>query len=302
MIIKSKISKQSILYALKKDIDYSVFCKNDFSDYIRFKANYSKKFFDIEKYRNTPKKYSILIYNLNNYETFTEPDLIDYECEYIYVTDDKTIKSNIYKIIYIEPDYDDIFKTCYSIRFNLFNYATTPVCIYIDASVKIFRSLKPLYNMFMQQNYDIGLLIHKRFNFVDEYMTWINTRNYNPEIAQKNILYFINNNYDLNYKGLYEGTLRIVKNTELNKKIDTMCYSLIKELGTNNKVERIDQIIYSYILNKYFNYISVLPLSNSILTSSFMHKQFHASNTFCPKFELEDSYLFNKKCLLKTIE
>ena len=48
-------------------------------------------------------KYSILTFNFNNYELFREPNEIDIECDYVYVTDNvdllKIEKTN-WRIIY----------------------------------------------------------------------------------------------------------------------------------------------------------------------------------------------------------
>ena len=38
------------------------------------------------------KLYSILMYNFNNYEIMREPEEIDPDCEYIYITDDENLK------------------------------------------------------------------------------------------------------------------------------------------------------------------------------------------------------------------
>ena len=45
------------------------------------------------------KKYSILTFNFGNYEVFREPEAVDENCEYVYVTDNSNLKSNIWKII-----------------------------------------------------------------------------------------------------------------------------------------------------------------------------------------------------------
>ena len=45
------------------------------------------------------KKYSILTFNFGNYEVFREPEAVDENCEYVYVTDNPNLKSNIWKII-----------------------------------------------------------------------------------------------------------------------------------------------------------------------------------------------------------
>ena len=48
------------------------------------------------------KKYSILTYIFGNYEFVREPLEIDEDCEYILVTDNISLKSKTWKIIYLQ--------------------------------------------------------------------------------------------------------------------------------------------------------------------------------------------------------
>ena len=79
------------------------------------------------------KRYSILMYNLNNYEIMREPMEIDQECEYIYVTDNPDLQkqTKVWKIV-VEKDLEGLpaFDKCYKVRFNLFKYCSTNTCIY----------------------------------------------------------------------------------------------------------------------------------------------------------------------------
>lgn len=242
-------------------------------------------------------KYSILMYNFNNYEIMHIPNEIDPECEYVYVTDDKNLKSDVFKII-IDDDLTGLsaFDKCYSVRFNLFKYCTTDICIYLDASMQIFKSLNKLYKAFVESNCDIGLNIHpESFNIINEYYRWYTIRNYDINEIKKCIKYINDDGYDFNYKGLYQGCLRICKNTELNKKIDNMVYETAKKLGTNGKIQRVNQTLYSFILNKYFNYIKVFPISESVIQSSYIDKRDHNKNYSIGKRKLfKEYFLFNK--------
>lgn len=51
-----------------------------------------------------------------------------------------------------------VFDKCYSVRFNLFKYATTDVCIYMDASIQLHKSMRKLYDAFMESRADVGLI------------------------------------------------------------------------------------------------------------------------------------------------
>ena len=163
------------------------------------------------------KKYSILMYNFNNYEIMREPEELDEDCEYIYVTDNPNLKSDKWKIV-IDNELNGLspFDKCYRVRFNLFKYATTPVCIYVDGSIQIHKSLRKLYDDFINSGADLGLCIHpERDNVYDEYNVWMKCRNYPKYQFQKTMTMFKAAEYDPKYKGLYQGTMRICKNTDL---------------------------------------------------------------------------------------
>ena len=70
------------------------------------------------------------MYNFNDYEIMREPKEVDPECEYIYVTDNPKYQNEtkVWKVI-VDKDLDGLsaFDKCYSVRFNLFKYTTTPV-------------------------------------------------------------------------------------------------------------------------------------------------------------------------------
>ena len=227
------------------------------------------------------KKYSILMYNFNNYEIMREPQEIDDECEYIYVTDNEKLKSDNWKII-VDHDLDGLspFDKCYRVRFNLFKYATTPVCIYVDGSIQIHKSLRKLFDDFMNSGADVGLNIHPyRDNLKDEYEMWIKIRNYPRKNFEKCKCFFNAAKYDINQKGLYQGSVRICKNTELNKEIDSNVFLSLVELGKDeNKIERLDQTIYSFIINYLYKDIKIFPFAQQVFQSKYMSWCQHGTN------------------------
>lgn len=245
-------------------------------------------------------KYSILMYNFNKYEILREPEAIDSECEYIYVTDDEKIKSNKFKVI-VDKELDglSVFDKCYSVRFNLFKYVTTPVCIYLDGSIQIHKSLRKLYTAFIESNADLGLCVHPvRSTLKDEYNVWLTARNYDYLQFRKAKAFAKAAGYDFdNYRGLYQGGCRIVKNSELNQEIDDFVYNSLKKLGTKDKIERLDQTIYSLILNKFYeNEVKVFPFSQQIFQSNYMHICPHGSRQITKFNEsyATPKYVFNK--------
>lgn len=253
------------------------------------------------------KLYSILMYNFNDYEVMREPEELDPECEYIYVTDNRSLESTKWNII-VDDSLDGLsaFDKCYRVRFNLFKYVSSPVCIYIDGSIQIHKSIGRLYNAFMQSNSDIGLNIHpSRTTMLEEYPVWVQSRGYSPIQMAKCFAMFAAAGYDLNYRGLYQGTMRICRNTELNSKIDQMVFALLRKLGSNNVIERLDQTIYSFVINKYFYNLKVFPFSQQVFQSKYMTWMVHNTNNPWPYnlgAYMQQGYVFNNLTPLYLID
>ena len=111
------------------------------------------------------KKYSILTFNFGNYEVFREPEAVDENCEYIYVTDNPNLKSNIWKII-VEKRFTEntpYYKSFY-VRYHPFEYCSGNICIRIDGSIQIKQSLLDLFNEFDNSNNDICVMTNSRAN------------------------------------------------------------------------------------------------------------------------------------------
>lgn len=243
------------------------------------------------------------MYNFGNYELFREPEELDTECEYLYITDNEELKSNKWKII-IDHELDglSVFDKCYRVRFNLFKYATTPICFYLDGSFQIKKSLRKFYEAFVNSNADLGLCVHPyRDNVLDEYNVWIKNRNYQISQFNKCMTMFKVAGYDPKYKGLYQGGLRICKNTELNKNIDEMVFAFMKKLGADGKIERLDQTIYSFVLNNFFeNEVKIFPFAQQVFQGDYIDWKIHNTN-ITNKAELGnhlEGYVFNKKVKL----
>ena len=250
-----------------------------------------------------PYKYSILVYNFNNYEIMREPAEVDPECEYVYVTDNPDYKnqSKTWNVI-IDKDLDGMstFDKCYNVRFNLFKYVTAPVCIYLDGSIRINRPLRKFYEDFIASGADLGVNIHPTRNRVDvEYLEWIRTRNYPVARADTCLKMFNQIGYDVDKLGLCQGTCRICKNTKLNATIDKNVLNLLRKLGTEKEIERLDQTVYTVvlsILHKRMNF-SVFAFSQQVLQSEYMTWCFHGRSIPIPwnkGNDKSDGYLFGK--------
>lgn len=231
--------------------------------------------------KNNKFRYSVLCYIMNNYENVHEIEQLDPEAEYIMVVDDPTIKSNTWKVIFDKElaSISSVFDRCYAVRFNLFKYASTPICIYMDANIQIHKSLKPMIDTFVNSQYDMCMMPHPfRFDFISEYNAWITGRNYPVDNAKKFFKLLTDSRYPLQYKGFFQGCFKIVKNDKINADFDSLTLSFLRYLGSESQIERLDQTVYSFVLNNWFYDKKILPVSEQILRSDFLTWYWHKSN------------------------
>lgn len=246
-------------------------------------------------------KYTVLCYIINGYEQVREILEKDPEAEYLLITDDPTLTSSTWNVIY-DRDLEklSIFDRCYAIRFNLFKYAKTDICIYIDANIQVNRPLSVLIDKFNSENYDMCMMPHPlNATFKPEYQLWISWRGYPIDKAKKFFKLLYDTHYDLDYKGLFQGCFKIVRRGKLNDDFDRLTMSFLKYLGSENEIERLDQTVYSYVLNVWFNHVKILPVSEQIVRSSYMTWFWHNSNqknenNFMTPGKPDYKYVFNK--------
>lgn len=247
------------------------------------------------------KKYSVLTYNVGGYERLHEVESVSPNCEYVYVTDDRSITSKTWTVKYVENEHpDDVFDLCYKIRFNPFDYCSTDVVIRIDGTTTPCGDTDKIYEKFIEGNYDICLFMHpERSTLVEEYPIWERYRGYPHEQSIKvlNFLYR-NEGYDvMNYRGLYQGNMIIHKKNKVNFDICRMTLAFMKYLAPEGKeVDRLDQTIMSFVINKYFPNLKVLPVDDNIVLGKYFKMFWHGTNSLIPVHVTDTpKYLFNKE-------
>lgn len=247
------------------------------------------------------KRYTVFSYIIGDYEKVHEIDEMDPEAEYILVTDNLNLKSQTWNIVHDhELDGMSLFNKCYEIRFNCFKYCNTDICLRLDGSIKIKHSLKILIDMFEEGNYDFALMPHPLHdNPVDEYAAWVKCRGYSRKQADHCLEEYRKLGYDLHYHGLFQNCFCISKRTELSRNIEKDTLDLLKKLGHDGKVERINQVPMSVVINSKYPFIKVMPVSEQILRSYYMQWYQHGSERlnmhvfgYCGN---EEHYLFNEK-------
>ena len=236
------------------------------------------------------------MYNLNGYEVFHSiPDsALLPDIEYVYVTDNSDIKSDQWKVI-VDDSFKNMgrFEACYRIRFDPFKYVSNDICVYLDGDIVILKSIEPMVNRFVKSGMDMAIMIHpERTTMWDEYEEWTKSRHYPVEQMSMCLNYMAENGYDIfNYKGMYQGMMRIVRNTEQCRKVDKLTYELIKKFGTEDDVDRIDQTLWSYVINHVYTDVTLYPFSQSWVQSNVLRHCAHHS---------ESSNAYNQKNFTNT--
>ena len=248
-------------------------------------------------------RYTILTYIINRYEYVKEVKEKDPNAEYVLVTDDKDLVSSTWNVVYDESlnSLPSALDKCYSIRFNVFKYCHSPICVYLDSNVQINKPLTKLLDIFESGKYDMCLMPHPlRNDFFSEYRAWISGRGYPAENAVRFFKMLGDSHYPSDYKGLFQGTFKIVRNDKTNADFERLSLAFMKYLGTEQQIERVDQTVYSFVLNTWFYDKKILPVSEQILRSDYMTWFWHKSdkknmNIFYNIEKPDIKWMFNKQ-------
>lgn len=242
--------------------------------------------------------YTVLTYIFNDYEIIREVESPSPYAEYLLITDNQKLKSNTWKIIF-DKDLEGLstFEKCYFVRFHPYKYCKTDICIRIDGSMKILKPLDALALSFYKGNYDIALTIHPSRNRIDEeYLIWGLLRNIEAASIGSALTMLSDSNYNFLYKGLFQLGFCITRNNPEVNAINTATLSLLQRLGGKEGIHRIDQTVFSYVLNTHKEGIKVMPLDDEILHSNYLHIYKH--NSLCEALPARDRirpYMFNKR-------
>lgn len=246
------------------------------------------------------KKFSVLCYNIGGYELIKEipAKFFDPDVDYVYVTDNGKITSKTWRVVTVGNLSGSVFDRCYQIRFFPFNYVDTDTVIRIDGSMQITGNLSDIVDAFNDGGYDAAVTIHPlRNTLTAEYEAWIRERKYQRKQADK-ILSFLRKEigYDVDgYKGLYQGGFVVQRNTPFCNAWNMATYDMLKKLATApDTIERVNQTIWSAVLNTIFPYKKIMPLSADILNGSYLELCHHKTNKPCKVKPSIEPYMFNK--------
>lgn len=217
------------------------------------------------------KRYTVLTYIFGGYEQVHEVLEKDPEAEYVLVTDDAGLNSDTWRVIHDPMPHLSVFGKCYEVRFHPFRYASTPVVVRVDGSIEIRKPLKEVVDAFETGNYDRCFMIHPHRNLlVDEYEVWIRTRGYSRVQAVRCLSLMTRMGYDLNKRGLVQGCFEVLRDNAENKALNDLTFGLLTALAKDGRIERLDQTITSFVLQRFFPTLNVMAVEEDLITDGQM--------------------------------
>ena len=248
-------------------------------------------------------KFSVLVYNFNNYEVLHEiPEgCKNPDAEYIYVTDNPDLKSETWDIVVETGLTGGVFDKTFQVRYNLFKYCHSDICVRFDGSMQLKRDITPIVDYFMLNDCDICVSMHAwRNTILDEYIAWVQTRKFPSDEANKALQFMIDAGYNVqNHSGLYQLNFLIERNCKNVKFINDTVYNTVKYLGDENDVHRVDQTVYSYVLNTYSEAVKakVMNLPAQLVCTEYFDVFMHGTdNKYSFNFTNSiEPYVINKK-------
>lgn len=254
-------------------------------------------------------KYTVLTMLFGEYDSLKTPKVIDDDAEYICITDNKTLKSDIWNIIYDDCGIPDkeyqgnnvYIRRTYYVRWNWWKYCNTDICVIMDASFLIVSSLHNFINR--AYNYDCVIYTHPcRDNIYDEYNTWIEYRGLDKEYMYNFISYTDTFGYNIYTKGLFCTGFMVLKKTFTTISLSQDILYMMKYISDNG--DRNDQAYLSYFLNtKYFNCLDIMFLSLEFICTNFLRLFYHNSDIVITEFDKNYcKYQNNKKIHISDFE
>ena len=242
------------------------------------------------------KKYCVVTCIFNNYEPIREPLKTDLNCDYFLFTDNKDLKSDNWKVIYLK-DFDTdkltgVQKT-YKFKYSIYKYIPNLLdydyIIRIDGSILLKESLRPIIDQMRNFDYDLSIGVHPfRNNRFDEYNIWINLRNLD-ERYETQYAYFVEDiMHNVEYTGLCENTVQIYKCCRDVYTFIDACYNYINYY--TKFADANDQCYFTDILYLFINNLRVNWHSNKL----YIHAHYMDCYNHNDELRNDDDLEFNK--------
>lgn len=250
------------------------------------------------------KKYTVItILFGENYDTLKTPEYIDSDANYICITDNTNLKSDVWNIIYTDCGIEDReyhgantqVRRVYQARWNWYKYCDTDICIIMDASMQLRCPISTFLSYV--EKYDALIMPHPcRNNIYDEYYTWVKYREMDNIYMNNFIIYSNIFGYNIYTKGLFCTGFMIFKKSLKTIMLSNDILYLMQHISDNG--DRNDQTYLSYLMNtKYFNCLDILFVSIEMMSKKIFKFYCHNSEIEITKFDKNQNLWWNNKII-----
>lgn len=242
------------------------------------------------------KSYTVMTIIIGDYEILHEIDEKSANARYLCITDRADIQSDTWEVIYDPELCGSNFHKVMDIRWHPWRYTQDDIVISVDGSIGIHESLDPLVCEFRNGGYELALMVHPYRTTADaEYSTWISRRNYPAQRARWHREIMQRCGYDTaSYHGLYQMTMMIRRRCRLVENWNNINCGLLMVAG-GSEYDRLDQVLVSFSLNKWFPEAHVMWLSEMVIHSRYMTWYRHGSDQPNIPGKFIEPYGFNKR-------
>lgn len=194
-------------------------------------------------------KYAVVTYIFGkNKEILRDPKFIDKDVDYVCVTDQKDLKSDVWRIVYDEiPEVEWIRDKMVVVKYDPFEFTDADRVCVIDGSLEIVNSLIPLF----KSSEDKDLLVKRhpvRNNLTSELEAWFNIRGMSRSSIDKFKRFAKNKKVDLNNEFLIESCVLVYKNTPFTKELGEEVLNDMSFLGDEGRFFLSNQCVLSLVL------------------------------------------------------
>ena len=244
-------------------------------------------------------KYSVLTYIFGGGELLREAPK-DPNIEYICVTDDETLQSDSWTIVVDEDlkDYDSELASFY-VRYHPFKYCSGDICIRIDGSIQINKSLLSIFKEFEDSGNDICVMTNSRaLNIALEMCQWPGYK----KVLTKQLDIYKQADINILKFGSLQSTFSIVRNNDVCNECDNVCWNWIDELANSYGTVRPSQALMTAAVHLTSG-LNLMFVTEDLIQSDYMQWCHHNSEkTRKSKHIARHTKFFNKPVEIHSFE
>lgn len=193
-------------------------------------------------------KYAVITCIFGKGKEILRTPLVKDDIEYICVTDQKDLNSDVWKIIHDEMDNIKCIrdKMVY-VKYNPFKYTDADRICIIDGTLEITNSLIPFFQQATE--YDMLVKLHPERNcLMKELNEWIMKRNMPRSVMAKFKIMTNYNNIDINTSFLLESCIIMYTRNDKVKELCNEVMAYMKFLGNDKNLFLSNQCILTLLL------------------------------------------------------